>query len=274
MAIYRRWRREGAVFGALSLYTVFALGPVIWILLMSFKQIKDIVGPPTVVFSPTFENYTAVFTGGFLTYYWNTFVIAVGSIVLSAVIGIPAAYALARFRFRFRDDLAFAILSIRFAPELSVLLPLFLLYKQLGLYDTYLGLILVYQLVTLPLFVWIMRGFFEEIPREVEDAAKTDGASLLQTMWYVMLPLVRPGLAATVILSFIFAWNGFVFGLVLASNQTQPVTLGLLGYIGFDQVQWGEMAAATMVTILPEVVLAALVQRHLVRGLTFGAVKG
>ncbi len=270
----RQIRRESAVIGGLSIYTVFALGPVVWILMMSFKQIKDIVSQPTLFFTPTLDNYSAVFTGGFLTYYWHTIVISVGSITLSALIGIPAAYALARYRFRFREDLAFSILSIRFAPELSILLPLFLLYKDLNLYDTYPGMILVYQLITLPLFVWIMRGFFEEVPREVEEAARVDGANLWETLWHVMLPLVRPGLAATVILSFIFAWNSFVFALVLSSNQTQTVTLGLLGYIGFDQVQWGEMAAATMVTIIPEVVLAMLVQRHLVRGLTFGAVKG
>jgi multiple sugar transport system permease protein len=186
---------------------------------------------------------------------------------------LPAAYALARLRFGAKEPLAFTYLSFRFLPEITIILPLYVIYQRLQLYNTYIGLILVYQLISLPLMIWMMRSYFEEIPMAIEQAARTDGYSWFGAFFRLIFPLAAPGIAATVILAFIFCWNNFIFGLMLGGHSTQPVTVGLLSFMGTNQVQWGLMAAATIVTIVPEMILALLVQRYMIRGLTFGAVK-
>ena len=260
----------------LTIFVVFVLFPILWIVLMSFKNNVDIIAyPPKFAFSPVLSNYKELFTTkSFLGYYRNTFIIAIGSIAVTVVFGVPTAYACARFKFKFRDDIAFTFLSFRFAPELAVILPLFVIFQRLHLYNNFLGLIFVYQLITLPLLIWILRGYFEEVPIEIEQAAKVDGCSWWTVLTRVSLPLVLPGLAATVILAFIFAWNSLIFGLILGGRDTYPVTIGLLNFMGYQNIQWGNMAAATVVTIVPEIILASFVLRYLVRGLTFGAVHG
>lgn len=261
------------------IYLLFVLFPVVWIFLMSIKLPVDITAyPPKLFFEPTWQNYVKLFSsesnvGGqaFVHYLYNSIVICLASIAVAVVVGLPAAFSLGRFRYRGADSIAFTFLSFRFAPELTIILPLYIIFRHLGLYDTYLGMVWVYQLLILPLFIWMMRGFFSHIPEEIEDAALVEGASWWQVFWKVHFPLVKGGLAATVILCFIFAWNNFMFGLILGSQQTQPVTVGALGFMSYNEVNWGEMAAASMLIIVPELILALLVQRHLIRGLTFGA---
>jgi len=187
---------------------------------------------------------------------------------------VPAAYALARFRFRFKEDIAFTFLSFRFAPEIAIIIPIYVLYQKLQLYNSYIGLILVYQLITLPLIIWIMRGYFEDISVEIEQAARLDGYTWWGVFTKIALPLVKPGLAATAILAFIFAWNNFIFGLILGAKETFPTTVGTLGFISYESVLWGQMAAATVITILPPLLLAIFIQKYLVRGLTMGALRG
>ncbi len=293
MQLYRKNQQTKNVLFwiALIAFFVFILFPFYWIITMSFKSYTDIISwPPKIVFQPTMENYRAVTVGpdlaedpgsaiqalrpDFPKYFSNTLIIACFAVLITLAVGCPAAYALSRFRFRGREELAFTFLSFRFAPELVIILPVYIIFQRLRLINTFTGLILVYQLITLPLTIWIMRGYFGEIPVDVEEAALIDGCSRWTIFTRISLPLVRPGLAATAILAFIFAWNSFVFGLVLAGRDTQPVTIGLLGFIGYEQVLWGQMAAGTVIAILPQVVLASLVLRHIVRGLTFGAVKG
>ena len=168
----------------------------------------------------------------------------------------------------------FFILSFKFAPEILVVLPLFLIYQKLGLYDTFTGLIWVYQLITLPLLIWVLRGYFEDISVEVEQAAMLDGYKWYHIFMKILLPLIRPGLVSSALLTFIFAWNTFTFPLLLSGIKIIPVTVEALRYIGTDTVRYGQMAVAATVTALPEVILALLIQKHLVRGLSFGAVKG
>jgi multiple sugar transport system permease protein len=268
--------------GMLAL-AAFILAPVIWIVMMSFKSSIDVVSvPPKFVFTPTLDNYLALFglgkvgllTGSaFLSYFKNSLILSLGSVILSLILGLPAAYAIARLRFAAKESLAFTFLSFRFVPEITIILPLYVVYQKLHLYNTFIGLILVYQLISLPLMIWMMRSYFEEIPIAIEQAARTDGYSWASAFFRLVLPLVAPGMAATLVLSFIFCWNNFVFGLMLGGHSTQPVTVGLLSFMGTNEVQWGLMAAATVIAIVPEMAMALAVQRYMIRGLTFGAVK-
>ena len=268
----------------MALVALYILSPLIWILMMSFKSKMDVIAvPPKFFFTPTLDNYKALFglSGGetlvsgsaFLSYFKNSLILSIGSVLLGLVLGLPAAYAIARLRFKGKESLAFTYLSFRFVPEITIILPLYVIYQKLHLYNTYIGLILVYQLIALPLMVWMMRSYFEEIPIAIEQAAQTEGYSWFDAFRKLVLPLAAPGMAATLVLAFIFCWNNFVFGLMLGGNSTQPVTVGLLSFMGTNEVQWGLMAAATMVAILPLFILALAVQRYMIRGLTFGAVK-
>lgn len=173
----RKLRNDILALGALILYTAFALFPLFWIFLMSIKTPIDIIAsPPKFIFNPTLQNYADVLSRpAFLQPFKNSIIVTFGALFLSLIISLPAAYALARMKFRFQEDLALGFLSLRFAPELIVLLPLFVIYQAVGLYDTYIGLILVYQLITFPLMVWMMRSFFEDVPGEIEEAVRVDG---------------------------------------------------------------------------------------------------
>jgi multiple sugar transport system permease protein len=271
---------------ALMAYFAFALGPIVWIAMMSLKNSSDVIAsPPKFVFTPTLENYKAITVGqqtyavealrpDFPRYFLNTLIVASATVAVSLLLGTFAAYSLARFSFRFKEDIAFTFLSFRFAPELMVILPLYVVFQKLGLVDSFAGLTMAYQLITLPFLIWVLRGFFEEIPRDIEQAARVDGYTWWGVFRRISLPLVKPGIAAVVILSFIFAWNNFIFAMILGGERTQTVTLGILGFIGYERVLWGHMAAATMICVIPELILALLVQNYIVRGLTFGAVKG
>ena len=272
-----RQRRAGDALALLALlaYTAFALFPLLWIFLMSLKTQRDVIAtPPKFVFTPTFQNYAEVLSRpDFLVPLKNTVIVTLGALLLSVIIGLPAAYALARMEFRGKEDLAFSFLSLRFAPELIILLPLFVIYQSFGLYDTYIGLILVYQLITFPLMVWMMRSFLEDVPKELEEAVQIDGGSWFTSFRMIVTRIALPGLAASCVLSFIYAWNHFVFALVLASDKT-VITSGLLQVISFEQIQWGAMAAGVMLAIIPEFIIAVFALRYMIRGLTAGTVKG
>ncbi len=274
----RRRRRinDLLALAALLAYTIFALFPLFWIFLMSIKKPIDIIAtPPKFVFTPTFENYADVLSRpDFLQPFKNSIIVSFGALFVSVLISLPAAYALARMNFRFKEDFAFTFLSLRFAPELIVLLPLFVIYQSFGLYDTYIGLILVYQLITFPLMVWMMRSFFEDVPKELEEAVQIDGGTWFTSFRMIATRIALPGLAASCVLSFIYAWNHFVFALVLASQRTQVITAGLLQFISFEQIQWGSMAAGVMLAIIPEFIVAVFALRYMIRGLTAGTVKG
>ena len=258
----------------LLIYALFALFPLVWMIIMSLKPDSQMF-TTTFIFSPTMENYSAVFLrSDYSHFFFNNLIISILAVVLSLIVGVPAAYALARFQFKLKEDIAFTILSFRFAPEILVILPLFLIYQKTGLYDTYFGLIWVYQLITLPLLIWILRGYFEDISPDIEAAAQLDGYSWWQVFLKVLLPLVKPGLVAAGLLCFIFAWNAFTFPLLLSDARAQTSTVVALRFLASDTVHYGQVAAAATISALPEVILALLIQKHLVRGLSFGAVKG
>jgi multiple sugar transport system permease protein len=270
----------------LTVVTLFFLFPILWVFLMSFQTNEQVLRiPPSLFFTPTLENYVALISGklqtaagvlelAFMHNLWNSVILSVCSVLLSLLLGVPAAYAFARFKFRLGEDIAFTLLSFRFAPALLVLLPLNLYFQDIGLADTYIGLIWVYQLITLPLILWIVRGYFEDISPDVEHAYRVDGHSWLSTFLEISIPLARPGIAAAALLSFIFAWNNFIFALILGSSDKQPVTVGALAFVTASGIQYGQIAAAVVLSILPTLALALYAQRYLVEGLSLGAVKG
>jgi multiple sugar transport system permease protein len=271
---------------AITLVCLFFMFPIVWIVLMSFQTNETILRvPPSVIFAPTLENYTALITGkletqagtldiDFMGNLWNSLFLSTASVAIGLILGVPAAYAFARLKFRGSEDIAFTLLSFRFAPPLLVLLPLTIYFQQLGLANTYGGLIWVYQLIVLPLILWIVRGYFEDIPADIEYAYRIAGHDFWSTFRRIALPLAGPGIAAAGLLSFIFAWNNFVFALVLASADKQPVTVGALAFVTASGIQYGQVAAGIVLSIAPTFALALYAQRYLVEGLSLGAVKG
>jgi multiple sugar transport system permease protein len=283
--IYPRRVRHIAIAVAAVVLLAWTVFPFVWILLTSLKSPGDIISvPPKFVFTPTFDNYAALVIGeqrgqtsstrpDFPRFFLNSMIISFGAVALSVAAAIPAAYALARFTFPLKNALGFVLMSFRFVPFIAFVIPLYLIYQRLGLYNTHAGLIFAYQLITLPFTIWMLRSFFMEIPLETQEAAMIDGCSWLGVLTRVILPLSLPGISVTVILGFMFCWNAFNYPLMLAGRQTFPVTVGAIQFISYEQVLWGQMAAATIVAALPQLLLSLMVQKYIVRGLTMGAVK-
>ncbi len=264
---------------------LFLLFPVFWVATMAFKTHEDILTwPPKFFFQPTLENFrnitTAIRTArvgavssDFLKGFTNSLIVTTSALAISLVTGIPAAYALGRFRFKGKDDIAFTFLSFRFAPELLVIIPIYLIFQQIGLYDTYIGLIWVYQLITMPMVIWILMSYFEDISVELEQASMVDGFPPFRTFLRVILPLAKPGIAASSLLAFIYAWNNFIFALILGSAKVQPVTVSALKFITAEKLRYGDIAAACILAAIPIFILSVYAQRYMVRGLSLGAVK-
>lgn len=276
-------RRSPLSIGAdlmLVVWFVFSLFPIVWMVLLSLKTQADQTST-YFAFSPTLDNFRTVFTDGerltsvdFGSAILNSVIMCVGAVLVSLVIGIPSAYAAGRFQYKGSNDVMFTILSFRFAPELMVIVPLFIIFNQLNLNDTKLGMIWVLQLVTMPLVVWILRSYFQDMPPELEQAALLDGYTRRRAFLMVALPLVRPGIAASALLAFIFAWNNYVFPLILTSSNSTPATVAVTSFLGGGgQAYYNLTAAAALIAALPPLLVALSIQRYLVRGLSFGAVK-
>ncbi|MGH9673534.1 MAG: carbohydrate ABC transporter permease [Bryobacteraceae bacterium] len=263
-----------------ALAVAAAIAPIWWLVTISLKrEIDHFASPPVwLSFEPTIEHYReAFFLRPFGAYLWHSALVAAGSTILALVLGVPAAYALARFRWpgQFRDKVGFWILSQRMLPPIVTCVPLLLMLRQLRMLDSLAALAVVYTAFNLPFVIWMMRGFFEEIPAEIEEAAMLDGESRLGALLRVALPIASPGLAATAVFCLIVAWNEFLFALMLSQTQhgtTLPV--GIASSVTQYEIKWGAMSAAGVVAMAPVFVFAAVVQKYLVRGLSLGAVKG
>ena len=259
---------------ALIFFATFALFPIIWMITCTFKSDAEMYNT-VFIFTPTLNNYREVLVGtDYFKAFFQNLIVAGGAVLVTMVAGVPAAYGLARYNFKNKEDIAFQILSLKFAPEILVILPVFLIFQKIGLYDTYFGLIWVYQLITMPLVIWVVRGYFEDISVEIEQAAQLDGYRWWEIFAKVLLPLVKPGLVASGLLAFIYAWNSFTFPLILSGFKIQTITITSLRYIASDSVHYGQVAVAATVAIIPEIIACLFIQKHLVRGLSFGAVKG
>jgi multiple sugar transport system permease protein len=289
-------------------YALVAMIPLVWIFLTGFKTPPDSIAyPPRVVFQPTLEGYVNLFTtrsrqtpeyieslgppqswydslvrernmvitgpSRFIDRYQNSIIIGFGSTFLAVFLGTLAAYGFSRFKVPLKDDLMFFILSTRMMPPVAVAIPIFLMYRQLGLSDTALGMILLYTAVNLSLAVWLLKGFIDEIPREYEEAALVDGYTRLQAFVKVVLPQMRSGIAATAIFCLIFSWNEYAFALLLTSGQAQTAPPFIPLIIGEGGLDWPAVAAGTTLFILPVVIFTVMLRNQLLRGITFGAVR-
>lgn len=243
-----------------------------WMVMASFKnQVQNTAIPPLFFFTPTLQNFETVFNRNPMwQFLLNSTVIGVGATLLALILGLPAAYAIARYR---QKRLATAILVARIMPGISFLVPWFIMFSQLKLIGSYFTLIMAHLIITLPMTVWLMIGFFEDIPRELEDAALIDGCNPFQSFVKIALPLTLPGVSASAILSFIYSWNNFMFSLVLSNQATRPLPVAVFSFISYTQVDWGGLNAAATIITLPVLIMILFVQKQMVRGLTLGSVK-
>lgn len=252
--------------------------PLYIVVTTALKDDRDVFAwPPVWIFHPTLKNfYEALFVfggQGAITFVANSIMVTCASTLLSVVLGSMAAYGLARFSFRARKHLSFWILSTRFAPPIAFVVPMYLMFLQLDLLDSRTGLILIYTSMNLSLVIWLLRGFFAEIPLEIEEAARVDGYTPLQIFWRVALPLVRPGIVTAGILSAVFSWNEFLFASVLTQTNSATLPVYLSGFSGAMGLAWGPYMAVGVIAVLPITIVTVILQKHLVRGLTFGAVR-
>jgi multiple sugar transport system permease protein len=268
--------RMAAVYVALGVLVVINVAPWLWMWMAAFKTRAQVLSPnPQWLFSPTFENFPEVLLRqGFLDFLRNSLIVAVGTLALCLLVGVPAAYAFSRFRIPGGKHLFFFILSTRMAPPVVIALPLYLLFSNLGILATHGAVILAHTTFTLAFVVWMMKGFFDEMPTAIEAAAMTDGYTRFQAFRKVILPVAKPGIVATSTFAFLFSWNEFLLSLVLAGQGARTLPAAFPGLVTPHGTYWGQVAAAGAVVTIPVLILVFLLQRHLVRGLSFGAVTG
>ena len=247
--------------------------PFLYMVLSSFKTNVDLFNMDKLfVFKPTLQNYIDVFTRySFAKPLRNTAVISIVSTALSLLLGVPAAYSIARFK---QQSFSNIILAVRIIPGIAFLVPWYLIFTKLNLNGTFTSLILCHMLVALPYIIWIMIPFFEKLPQELEESAMMDGCTRLQAFSRIMLPISIPGLITATILVFISSWNNFIFGLILGTSKTQPLPVAIFSFISYTEVNWGGMMAASVVITIPIIIISLILQRYIIAGLTAGAVKG
>jgi multiple sugar transport system permease protein len=265
--------RAGLYFSVLVLISPAILF-FLWMLSLAFKNEADNTAFPPVFIPnpPTFDNFIDVFAkNDFLTYTINSVIVSFSATGLALLLGVPAGYGIAKAK---ASKAAVLILIARVTPGLSYLIPLFLLFQWLGLIGTLAPLVITHLVITVPIVVWIMIGFFEGLPAELEEAALVDGATIWQAFRYVAMPLARPGITVAMILAFIFSWNNFIFGVVLAGRSTRTLPVAVYNVLTFEQISWGPLAAAALIVTAPVLLLTLLMQKEIVAGLTAGGVKG
>ena len=254
----------------------FTLLPVTWLFMLSIKSKGEtFTKPPKWFFDPTINNYTKLWDNDlFKDTFFNSIFITLISIVLSVTIALFAAYALKRYQIRFKTAFMQWLLLAYMLPEFLFVLPMFAIYQTIGIYDTYLGMAIIYQVHVLPFSIWMLRSFLEEIPKEIDDAAYIDGCNPIQAIYKIYLPLIIPGIVATAILNGIWVWNELAIALGLTFFDAQPITVGVASFRGYASINWGGMTGSAIVSMIPMILFAAFAQKHIVKGLTLGSVKG
>jgi multiple sugar transport system permease protein len=261
-----------AAIGALRLVVLF---PVLWLVLFSLRtELESFRMPPRLWVAPTLQNYVDLWQTKFLRAFENSAVTASTTTVLSLLLGVPAAYALSRASFRSERLLSLWVLATRMAPPIAFGIPFFLIYKELDLIDTRLGLVVIYLSFNLSLVIWMMRAFFDGLPRSLEEAAYIDGAGVLGTFVRVTLPLCAPGLATTAIFCFLLSWNDFFYSLILTRSDALTAPVAIVNFMNYESWEYGKISAGATLIMLPVVAFSLAVRRYLIRGLTAGAVKG
>jgi ABC-type glycerol-3-phosphate transport system permease component len=259
------------------LISLFSIAPILWVVSTALKAPNEIftIPPHWIPRRPTLENVSTVLGNQrMIRYFLNTLIIASGSTIASMIISVLGAYSFARYRFPGSRAVLTSVIFSRFLPRVTLIIPFFVILRTLGLYNTYPGLVLVYIMIGMPISIWVVKGFFEGIPIEMEEAAIIDGCRPMAVLFRIVLPIAAPAVGAITMYSFILAWNEFLLALVLTSNpSTQPISVGLAFYNTEHGISWGPLMAASMLMTIPSVVVLLVFQRHLVRGLTEGAVK-
>lgn len=255
--------------------TAWFIFPIVWEFLSSIKPpIEVTANPPLFFFMPTLESWTTLlFVKGGALYLANSTIVALGSTALSLALGAPTAYGLSRFTFRGRESLAMDFLSFRMFPPIVIVIPLFILFQALAIKNTYFGLILGHTAFNIPFTIWLLRGFFMEVPLEIEHASLVDGCSRLGFFWRMLLPMAAPGLATSVVFSFILSWNEFMFAGVMSSQETRTLPVFSASLLEHYVADWGQFAAACTLSIIPVFILVLFTQRYMIKGLTYGAIK-
>jgi len=255
--------------------TVASLVPFVWLVMTAFKDRTDILSAiPRLVFTPTLSNfYEAFVVGEFGTYLKNSLLVATGSVALCLIIGLPSAYAFSRFRVFGEKHLFFYVLSTRMAPGIALVLPLYMFFQAIGLLGTVWGVMIAHTAFNLALVVYLMRNFFEDIPKDLDEAALTEGATEWQVFSRIILPLARPGILVTAVIAFLFSWNEFLFALMIGGSGASTLPAGFPGLVTPLGTYWGQLAAVSVVVSIPVLIMVWFIQRGLTRGLTFGAVK-
>jgi multiple sugar transport system permease protein len=272
-------RRPGTVlalrYAAAILLTLFFVFPVYWLFIISFKTPDEIFAFPPVWYpkSIQFANYRVLFKDGDAETVWNSLVLAGVSTVIAMVLGTICAYSLVRFKTG-GENLAVWIISQRMMPPIAIVFPIFLLYVFFGWVDSFHGLIILYTAFSLPYVIWMMRGYIEDLPLELEESALVDGCTRWEVLWKVVFPMVRSGLFATAVFTFVFAWNDFLFALVLTRTEVVTYTVQVTHYFGGQSNFWAKIAAMSVLGTIPVFFAVATLQRYLVRGISMGAVKG
>jgi len=268
---------------AIALYAIAGAGlavwtfPVVWGLLTSFKTERDVLAyPPVWIFTPTLANYRDVLFGSasIVPNLFSSLVVATLATALTLVFAIPAAYAMARLRFPAKKTTGFYVLATQMLPPVGLIIPYYLVLQKIGGLDTYGGLVVIYLTFSLPFAIWLLVSYFEDVPLEMEEAALLDRAGRVRALWHVILPQVKGGIAVTTIFVFLNDWNEFMFAVVLGGNRVRPVTVAMFNFISVEQTQWARLAAGAMLAMAPVILLGMFAQRHIVKGLTVGAVKG
>lgn len=273
----RRWSRQAVLYVFAGLLVSVWVFPVLWALLTSFKAERDVLAyPPTIVFAPTLANYREVLFGAssILPNLWSSIVVSCFTTALAMLISVPAAYALARLKYPGRRASGFYVLATQMLPPVGLIIPYYLVLQRTGGLDSYTGLVAIYLTFSLPFAIWLMVSYFEDIPLEMGEAALLDRAGRMRVLWHVILPQVRGGMAVTTVFVFLNAWNEFLFAVVLGGNRVRPVTVAMFNFISVEQTQWARLAAGAMVAMAPVILVGLFAQRHIVKGLTIGAVKG
>ena len=254
----------------------FTLLPITWLFMLSIKSKGEtFTKPPKWIFDPTVNNYVKLWDHDlFKDTFFNSIYITIISIVLSVTIALFAAYALKIYNIKFKTAFMQWLLLAYMLPEFLFVLPMFTIYQTIGIYDTYVGMAIIYQVHVLPFSIWMLRSFLDEIPKEIDDAAIIDGCGPLQAIFKIYLPLIIPGIVATAILNGIWVWNELAIALGLTFFDSQPITVGVASFRGYASIDWGGMTSSAIIAILPMVLFAAFAQKHIVKGLTLGSVKG
>ncbi|MEC9482109.1 MAG: carbohydrate ABC transporter permease [Halomonas sp.] len=248
--------------------------PIFWMIVTGFKTEAEAIAEPSLVFAPTLENYTEVLQrADYLTFAMNSVLIAFGATLLALLLAIPSAYSMAFLPTRRTKGTLLWMLSTKMLPPVGVLVPIYLLFRDTGLLDTRTGLIIVYTLMNLPIVVWMLYTFFKDLPKDILEAGRMDGASTFQEVWHLLLPLTLPGIASTGLLSVILCWNEAFWSLNLTTSQAAPLTVFIASFSSPEGLFWAKLSAASTLAIAPILVFGWLTQKQMVRGLTFGAVK-